>query len=153
MANAKYDGWARRGFAYAHQVALTNTAQRVRCRRDAGVAGAIIRPESFDFPAYGRVRRVLVQLDTIAGGAATVTVRLYRDSDGDHLLLWEQAMTIRVGRTTATSGTAYYDVPEGGTDVPYIAGYATSGVEDSIYADLVLNVGTAKGNVEVHFMA
>ena len=52
----------------------------------------------------GRIDNVQVRMNTIAGGATTLTIRLTRDLAGDDIVFGDTTATISTGVTTATDG-------------------------------------------------
>ena len=83
-------------------------------------------------PFRGRLDSINIVLDTIAGGATTLTVRLTRDLAGDDIAFGDTTATISTGVTTATAGsvTIKFDA---------LYGYSS----DSLYLFWKTNVGTA----------
>lgn len=57
-----------------------------------------------------RVSAIYIQVDTIAGGATSLTVRVSPDSTADQILIPDTSATIATGYTTATKGGVVYKV-------------------------------------------
>lgn len=144
----QYGGWNRSGFAYYHQAALTNLAQRFLVGTDA-----TNQARSHAAPRVHMLQSIEVHLDTIAGGGATLTLAVYRDSGGDVALVQPlAAIAITAGATTGTDGTVVYNFD------PFVVHHFLQGVstangtgEDEqdvrIWVSAHLNAGTANANI------
>jgi hypothetical protein len=62
----------------------------------------------------GWFRLLIVQVSSIST-AATLTIRVSRDSGGDEMLIPDTTATIATGATTTTDGSAAFQI-----DVPYV---------------------------------
>jgi len=78
-----------------------------------------------------RLSALYVFVNTIAGGATSLTVRLTRDTDGDIPVIPDTTATISTGVTTATSGSCVYKI-----DVDYLHS------DDDIYCWIKTDAGT-----------
>lgn len=81
---------------------------------------------------FGRIDNVQIRMNTIAGGATSLTVRLTRDLAGDDIVFGDTTATISNGVTTATDGavTVKFDALYGNSD-------------DNLYLFWKTNAGTA----------
>lgn len=142
--NAGFGGWSRMGFAYRHQAALTGTYQVFAMTRDGTNS-----PRSSLIPTWALLRRLLCFLDTIAGGASSVTFYLARDLAGDLPLTLPKTVNIAPGLTTATDGSILDDMEHDYIN-PLVSGVD---VEGTIYLAIKLNAGTANANLFLHWRA
>lgn len=78
-----------------------------------------------------RLSALYVFVDTIAGGATQLTVRLTRDLAGDVPVIPDTTATITTGVTTATSGSCVYKI-----DVDYVH------ANDNLFCWIKTNAGT-----------
>lgn len=62
----------------------------------------------------GHIGSIFVYVNTIAGGATKLTVRLCRDAAGDECIVPDTEATLSTGITTATDGSAVIKV-----DIPW----------------------------------
>lgn len=110
MGGANYGGWGFSGAAYpagAEAAAPTwgdggNGTEAI----DSGLAADdLIRIE---VPAHCHIESVEAHVITIAGGAGSLTMVVYRDAGGDDLFISDRPVgatqNLRVGLTTATEG-------------------------------------------------
>ena len=83
-------------------------------------------------PFGGRIDNVIIHMNTIAGGATSLTVRLTDDLGGDEIIFGDTTATISTGVTTATQGavTIKFDALWANTD-------------DDLYCFWKTNAGTA----------
>lgn len=78
-----------------------------------------------------RLSALYVFVNTIAGGATQLTVRLTRDLNGDIPVIPDTTATITTGVTTATTGACVYKI-----DVDYVHG------NDNLFCWIKTNAGT-----------
>ena len=83
-------------------------------------------------PFAGRIDNVIIHMNTIAGGATSLTVRLTDDLAGDDIIFGDTTATISTGVTTGTQGavTVKFDALWGNTN-------------DDLYLFWKTNAGTA----------
>ena len=86
-----------------------------------------------DSPFLGRIQSVIYHFSSLAGGAASVTMRICSDAAGDITIIGDTTATISTGVTTAADGSAAYKV-----DLD--AGLDTG---DTVYFMHKMNAGTA----------
>lgn len=84
----------------------------------------------------GRLEGLNIQVNTIAGGAASLTMRICSDADGDVVLVPDTTATISTGITTATSGSVAFKV-----DVPLQLPVGGPGA-GTLYLFVKVDVGT-----------
>ena len=92
-----FDGWSTFGIGEvqtAFPVALSTTRAVVNVR----------------VPAQAQVSSIEARLNTLAGGAATITLASWRDAAADRLYVGNAAQAITTGTTTATRGGAAWAV-------------------------------------------
>lgn len=148
MGNS-FGGWNFSGHAYKHQADVTNARTIHALTRDATNDA-----RSAYVPNDCAIFSLEIYFDTIAGGANTVTVSLWRDVAGDIMLVGEDSYTIVTGTTTATDGSVRVTYAP---DVDHHR-YPSSVNGDSdanvtLYVGLRLNAGTAKANVLCNWRA
>lgn len=78
-----------------------------------------------------RVSAVYIQVDTIAGGCTSLTVRVSPDAAADQILIPDTSATIAIGYTTATKGGVVYKVE--------VDSYLST---DTVYWTVKSNAGT-----------
>lgn len=84
-------------------------------------------------PAFaGHLGAIYVYVNTIAGGATKLTVRLTSDAGGDECVVPDTEATLAAGVTTATDGTVVIKV-----DIPY-----TNAGHDAVYPFFKTDAGT-----------
>lgn len=98
-------------------------------------------------PENSRVRSIEARVNTIAGGATTVTMNIFRDSGGDDLFYAGGAQTLVTGTTTATDGGTTWAVdrdhhPGTGSSVAARTGWPQNRYVN-LWVSLILNAGTA----------
>lgn len=81
----------------------------------------------------GHLGAMYVFLNTVAGGATKITVRLTRDSAGDECIVPDTEATIATGVTTAADGSIAVKI-----DIPWV-----SGTSDNVYPFYKTDAGTA----------
>lgn len=79
-----------------------------------------------------RVGTINIHMNTIAGGAASITMRCTRDLAGDDIVFGDTTATISTGVTTATQGNVTYKI-----DSLY------GNTNDNLYLFWKLDAGTA----------
>ena len=87
----------------------------------------------------GHLSGIYVYLDTVAGGATKVTVRVCRDSNGDECIVPDTEATLAQGNTTSNDASAAIKV-----DLDWVNGVAGGG--DNVYTFIKTDAGTAKCN-------
>ena len=85
------------------------------------------------------LRTLYVQVDTIAGGATTLTVRLTRDLAGDETVVGDVTATISTGVTTATEGNITVAI-----DFAYSHNDVSGVTDDTLYLFWKTDAGTAQ---------
>ena len=101
--------------------------------------------QSADFPSKGKLGFVEIQLDTIAGGAGSVTWNLAWDSNGDHAVHPELSQDITTAKTTAAEGSVGASIDR----VPFKR--PVDGTKKKLYLVAALDVGTANARARVHW--
>ena len=81
---------------------------------------------------YGRIDNVIINMNTIAGGATTLTVRATSDLAGDKVIFGDTTATISTGVTTGTDGAV---------TIKFDALWGSS--TDNLYLFWKTNAGTA----------
>lgn len=61
-------------------------------------------------PVRARLSAIYVQVDTIAGGATTLTIRATSDAAGQLIIVPDTSSTLSTGITTATAGGVVFKV-------------------------------------------
>lgn len=85
------------------------------------------------------LRTLYVQLDTIAGGATKLSVKLTRDAAGDEAVVGEVTATITTGVTTATDGNITVAI-----DFAYSFNDVSNVTNDTLYLFWKTDAGTAQ---------
>ena len=85
------------------------------------------------------LRTLYVQLDTIAGGATKLSVKLTRDAAGDEAVVGEVTATITTGVTTATDGNITVAI-----DFAYSFNDVSNATNDTLYLFWKTDAGTAQ---------
>ena len=85
------------------------------------------------------LRTLYVQLDTIAGGATKLSVKLTRDLAGDQAVVGEVTATITTGVTTATEGNITVAI-----DFAYSFNDVSNVTTDTLYLFWKTDAGTAQ---------
>jgi hypothetical protein len=141
--NARYGGFNHAGFSYRHQAALTTTPQIFALTQDSTNS-----PRSAAVPTFAELKQVVAQVDTLAGGASSVSFYLAADASGDVPISCEQTASILFGETTATKGAAIACI-----DLDYHYQQLAGETIGTIYIVAWLNAGTANGNLRVLWRA
>lgn len=131
------------GVSYKHQAALTTTKQVFPLTADTtNNAFSVLVPNDCT------LKQVNFELDTIAGGASSVTYFLARDAAGDIPVTPEATASVTFGFTTATKGTAIAC-----PDLEHH--YQGLGVEvrGTLYLVVKVNAGTANANIRLYWQA
>ena len=131
----KFDGWNAFGVA-AIVTALPQTLSTTR------------RLMNIRVPAQAQISSIEARVNTIAGGATSITMAVWRDATADNPLVGNAAQTITIGTTTATDGGAAWAVgrdhhPDGAAStVAARIGWPQEQYVD-LWVSLVLDAGTA----------
>ena len=72
------------------------------------LTASLVKPRRESSNFFGIVDSIQVVLDTLAGGAAKVTIRLCEDAAGDICLVPDTEADLAIGLSTATVGSAVY---------------------------------------------
>jgi hypothetical protein len=84
-------------------------------------------------PAYrGKLGSLFIRVNTIAGAATTLTMRLTSDASGDKVVFGDTTATISTGVTTATDGAVTFKIDS-----------LWSADTDNLYCFWKLDAGTA----------
>jgi hypothetical protein len=143
MSIARYGGFNHAGISYKHEAALTTAYQVFTLTADPTNA-----PRTAVVPDFAHFQHLAVEMDTIAGGASSVTLFLARDAAGDIPLTAEQTASVQFGFTTATSGSAIACI-----DLDYHYQQLAVEVRGTVYVVIKTNAGTANGNLRLHWRA
>jgi hypothetical protein len=143
MSNASYAGWNHAGFSYLHTTAITSTRQYLLVQRDTTNA-----PESTAVPRNGYVESLEVELDTIAAGATSLLLSLWRDVNGVRMFVGETTATIVLG-AVATNGGVSVKIDR---DHHFITGLSTANIQDPNGANLYIGVSTNAGTANAKFI-
>ena len=141
MANARYGGFNHAGISTKYQAALTATYQAFPLTADATNL-----PRTAAIPTFAELKHLSVEMDTIAGGASSVTFYLSRDAAGDIPITGTLTAGVVFGLTTATKGTAIACI-----DLDYHYLQLAAETVGTVYAVIKLNVGTCNGNLLLHW--
>jgi hypothetical protein len=131
------------GASYKHQAALTTSKQVF-----ALTADTTNNPLSVPVPNDCALKQLNFELDTIAGGASSVTYFLARDLAGDIPVTPEASASVTFGFTTATKGTAIACV-----DIEHHYQELGSEVRGTLYIVVKVNAGTANANIRLYWQA
>lgn len=131
------------GVSYKHQAALTTTKQVF-----ALTADTTNNPFSVLVTNDCTLKQINFELDTIAGGASSVTYFLARDLAGDIPVTAESSASVTFGFTTATKGTAIACV-----DLEHHYQELGSEVRGTLYIIVKVNSGTANANIRLYWQA
>jgi hypothetical protein len=131
------------GVSYKHQAALTTTKQVFPLTADT-------TNNAFSVAVTNdcTIAQLNFELDTIAGGASSVTYFLARDAAGDIPVTSETTASVTFGFTTATSGTAVSCI-----DVEHHYQGLGSEVRGTLYIIVKVNAGTANANIRLYWKA
>ena len=143
MSIARYGGFNHAGISYKHEAALTTSYQVFALTADATNA-----PRTAAVPDFAHFEHLAVEMDTIAGGASSVTFFLARDLDGDIPLTAEQTASVQFGFTTASDGSAIACI-----DLDYHYQQLAVETRGTVYVVIKTNAGTANGNLRLHWRA
>jgi hypothetical protein len=143
MSIARYGGFNHAGISYKHQAALTTSYQVFTLTADTTNA-----PRTASVPDFAHFQHLAVEMDTIAGGASSVTFFLARDVLGDIPLTAEQTSSVQFGFTTASDGATISCI-----DLDYHYQALAAEVRGTVYVVIKLNAGTANGNLRLHWRA
>jgi hypothetical protein len=143
MSIARYGGFNHAGISYNHQAALTTSYQVLALTGDPTNA-----PRTANVPDFAHFQHLAVEMDTIAGGASSVTFFLARDAAGDIPLTAEQTASVQFGFTTATDGSAIACI-----DLDYHYQQLAVETRGTVYVVIKTNAGTANGNLRLHWRA
>lgn len=72
------------------------------------LTAGLVKPRRESTNFFGIVDSIQVLLDTLAGGAAKVTIRLCEDAAGDVCLVPDTEADLAIGLSTATVGSAVF---------------------------------------------
>jgi hypothetical protein len=72
------------------------------------LTASLVKPRRESSNFFGIVDSIQVLLDTLAGGAAKVTIRLCEDAAGDVCLVPDTEADLAIGLSTATIGSAVF---------------------------------------------
>ena len=131
------------GVSYKHAAALTTTKQVF-----ALTADTVTCPFSVPVPNDCTLKQLNFELDTIAGGASSVTYFLARDLAGDIPVTPEASASVTFGFTTATKGTAIACI-----DLEHHYQELGSEVRGTLYIVVKVNAGTANANIRLYWQA
>ncbi|MEN9785462.1 MAG: hypothetical protein RLZZ299_726 [Pseudomonadota bacterium] len=131
------------GVSYKHEAALTTTKQVF-----ALTADTVNCPFSVPVPNDCALKQLNFELDTIAGGASSVTYFLARDLAGDIPVTPEASASVTFGFTTATKGTAIACI-----DLEHHYQELGSEVRGTLYIVVKVNAGTANANIRLYWQA
>jgi len=131
------------GVSYKHQAALTTTKQVFPLTADT-----TNNPFSVLVTNDCTLKQINFELDTIAGGASSVTYFLARDLAGDIPVTAESSASVTFGFTTATKGTAIACV-----DLEHHYQELGSEVRGTLYIIVKVNSGTANANIRLYWQA
>jgi hypothetical protein len=131
------------GVSYKHEAALTTTKQVF-----ALTADTVTNPFSVPVPNDCTLKQLNFELDTIAGGASSVTYFLARDLAGDIPVTPEASASVTFGFTTATKGTAIACI-----DLEHHYQELGSEVRGTLYIVVKVNAGTANANIRLYWQA
>ena len=120
--------------AHAVDIAATTTYDVARRHALTGLGGdsTVVQRAYF-------LRTLYVQLDTIAGGATKLSVKLTRDLAGDQAVVGEVTATITTGVTTATDGNITVAI-----DFAYSFNDVSNVTNDTLYCFWKTDAGTAQ---------
>ena len=120
--------------AHAVDIAATTTYDVARRHALTGLGGdsTVVQRAYF-------LRTLYVQLDTIAGGATKLSVKLTRDLAGDQAVVGEVTATITTGVTTATEGNITVAI-----DFAYSFNDVSNVTTDTLYLFWKTDAGTAQ---------
>lgn len=139
--SARYGGFNHAGFSYKHQAALTTAPQIFTLTRDETNS-----PRSSVVPPFAQFKQINFELDTLAGGATSLTYVIAADPAGDILLTPTSVAPITTGTTTATDGTAI-----GCIEYDYHFQQLVAETLGTVYLVVWLNAGTANCNARLHW--
>ena len=131
------------GVSYKHQAALTTTKQVFPLTADPtnnAFSVAVTNDCS--------LKQLNFELDTVAGGASSVTYFLARDAAGDIPVTPEATASVTFGFTTATKGTAIACV-----DIEHHYQGLGAEVRGTLYIVVKVNAGTANANIRLYWAA
>ena len=120
--------------AHAVDIAATTTYDVARRHALTGLGGKSTVVQRAYF-----LRTLYVQLDTIAGGATKLSVKLTRDLAGDQAVVGEVTATITTGVTTATEGNITVAI-----DFAYSFNDVSNVTTDTLYLFWKTDAGTAQ---------
>lgn len=143
MANARYGGFNHAGISTKYEAALTSSYQVFPLTADSTNL-----PRTSAIPTFAQLKHLSVEMDTIAGGASSVTFYLSRDADGDIPITGTLTAGVVFGLTTATDGSAIACI-----DLDYHYLQTAAETIGTVYAVIKTNAGTCNGNLLLHWRA
>ncbi len=118
--------------SFIHQATTLSDIASVGTSFDAAKKHAVrLRDRPSAYAVGANLSAIYVEVDTIAGGAAKLSIQVSTDSAGDKIIVPSTEATMGVGVTTGTKGAAVYDLS---------IAYAAS--SDQIYVFYKTDAGT-----------